>query len=70
MDHIRGDDGPGVLRRKPQIKYSVLKKSIQKEGGLLQRATPGISEAFHPVEDSLQHYFLSDLFRGATASIL
>ena len=59
----------GVAGRKTQIAYAGLHKSLQKEWGFVQRVTPGIGPAFHPVEDDLRNAFLTFLFKGSTSQI-
>ena len=54
----------GVSRKHPQSSYAGLKKSLQKEWAFVQRVTPGIGNAFCPLEKALQENFLPDLFEG------
>ena len=52
----------GVSCKHPQSAYARLQKSLYQEWAFLQRVTPGISDAFDPIEKVLQETFLPDLF--------
>ena len=54
----------GVYRKHLQSVYSGLKKSLQKEWSFVQRVTPGIGDAFVPVEKPLRETFVPALFEG------
>ena len=43
----------GVARKHPSSAYTGLQKSLQQEWAFLQRVTPGIRDAFGPVEQVL-----------------
>ena len=60
----------GVAHRHPYTSYASLQKSPQQEWDFVQQVTPGIREAFCPVEEALYKSFLVDLFHSATTSIL
>ena len=53
-----------VSRKQPQYSYAGLQKSLQKEWAFVQRVTPGIGDAFEPVEKAMQETFIPDLFEG------
>ena len=55
----------GVARKHPQSAYAGLQKSLQQEWAFLQRVTPGIDNAFRPVEEEIAKAFLPELFVGA-----
>ena len=59
----------GVARRHPQITYTGHQNSLQHEWNFVHRVTPSVGEYFRPVEESLQKFFLPDLFHGSTSSI-
>ena len=48
--------------RYPQTAYAGLTKSLQQEWTYVQRVTPGIEDAFAPVEKALREQFLPALF--------
>ena len=54
----------GMARKHPQSAYAGLQKSIQQEWSFVQRVTPGIGDAFGPVEEEIATVFLRELFRG------
>ena len=54
----------GVARKHPQSAYAGLQKSLQKEWAFVQRVTPGIGDAFGPVEEEIATAFLPALFEG------
>ena len=54
----------GVSRKHPQSAYAGLQKSLQQEWEFVQRVTPGIGNAFGPIEKALQETFLPALFDG------
>ena len=58
-------DVVGVARKHLQFAYTVLQNSLQQEWAFLQRVTPGISNAFRPVEEDIAKAFLPALFEGA-----
>ena len=51
----------GVARKHPQSAYAGLQKSLQQEWEFMQRVTPGIGDAFGPVEEEIATAFLSAL---------
>ena len=55
----------GVARKHPQSAYAGLQTSLQQEWSFVQRVTPGISNAFGPVEEEIAKAFLPALFEGA-----
>lgn len=59
----------GVAGKQPKTPYAGLQKFLQKKRAFVQRFTPGIGTALHPVEDKLCDAFLQDLFKGATYHI-
>ena len=54
----------GVSRKHPQSACAGLQKSLQQEWVFLQRVTPGIGNAFGPVEKVLRDTFVQALFEG------
>ena len=52
----------GVSRKHPQSAYAGLQKSLQQEWAFVQRVTPGIGDAFRPVETALKENFVPALF--------
>ena len=48
----------GVDRKHPQSAYAGLQKPLQQEWAFVQRVTPGISNAFGPVEEEIAKAFL------------
>ena len=54
----------GVSHKHPQSTYSVLQKSLQQEWAFIQRVTPGIGDAFCPVDKLLRETFFPALFEG------
>ena len=54
----------GVAQNHPQSAYAGLLKSLQQEWYFVQRVTPGVGEAFGPVEEALWEIFFPALFRG------
>ena len=53
-----------VSRKQPHSAYAGLQKSLQQEWEFLQQVTPGIGNAFGPVEKSLRETFVPALFEG------
>ena len=51
-------------RNNPQTAYAGLQKSLQQEWAFLQWVTPGICDAFGPVEEDIATSFLPELFKG------
>ena len=60
----------GVSRKHPQSAYSGLQKSLQQEWAFMQRVTPGVGDAFIPVETALKDSFVSALFEGLGDGVL
>ena len=54
----------GVSRKHPQSAYEGLQKSLQQEWAFVQRVTPGIGNAFGPVETALKETFVPALVEG------
>ena len=54
----------GVAQNHPQSAYAGLQKSLQKEWAFVQRVTPGVGDAFFPVEVELKEIFVPALFQG------
>ena len=52
----------GVVRKHPQSAYAGLQKSLQQEWAFLERVTPGIGNAFGPVEEEIAKAFLPAFF--------
>ena len=55
----------GVVCKHPQSAYAGLQKPLQQEWAFMQRVTPGISNAFGPVEEEIAKAFLPALFEGS-----
>ena len=53
-----------VAQKHSQSAYAGLQKSLQQEWAFMQRVTPGIGDAFRPVETSLKETFVPALFEG------
>ena len=53
-----------VARKHPQSAYAGLQKSLQQEWAFVPRVTPGIGEAFGPIEEDIAKAFLPALFEG------
>ena len=56
--------------RHPKTAYTGLQNSLQQDWSFVQNFTPGVREAFRPVEEALQQYSLTSPFRGDTNSIM
>ena len=54
----------GVACKHLQSEYAGLQKSLQQEWAFVQRITPGIGDAFGPVEEEIAKAFLPALFEG------
>ena len=54
----------GVSQKHPQSAYAGLQKSLQQEWAFVQRVTPGVGNAFRPVEMAPKETFLPALFEG------
>ena len=54
----------GVSRKYLQSAYAGLQKSLQKEWAFVQWVTPGVGDAFRPVETALKETFVPALFEG------
>ena len=63
MDGV-GKTPSGVARKHLQSAYAGLQKSLQQEWAFVQRVTPGIGDAFGPVEQALQETCIPSLFQG------
>ena len=59
----------GVAHKHLQSAYAGLKKYLQQEWAFVQRVTPGVGEAFGPVEEALREIFVPALFRGLTEGV-
>ena len=54
----------GVAHKHTQSAYAVMQKSLQQEWAFVQGVTPGIGNAFGPVEEEIAKAFLLELFEG------
>ena len=54
----------GVAHKHPQSDYAGLQKSLQQEWAFVQRVTPGVGEAFGPVEEALRDIFVQAPFES------
>ena len=54
----------GVALKQPKFDYAGLQKSLQQEWDFVQRVTPGVGDAFGPVEVTLKEIFVQALFQG------
>ena len=54
----------GVACKHPQSAYVGLQKALQQEWAFVQRVTPGIGDAFGPVEEEIKTPFIPEIFRG------
>ena len=54
----------GVAQKHPQYAYAGVQKSLQQEYAFMQRVTPGVRDAFGPVEVALEEIFVHTLFQG------
>ena len=54
----------GVAQKHPQSAYAGLQKSLHQEWAFVQRVTPGVGDAFFPVEVELKEIFVPELFQG------
>ena len=59
----------GVSQKHPQSAYAGLQKSLQQECAFVHRVTPGIVDAFRPVETVLKETFVLALFEGLSNSV-
>ena len=59
----------GVAHKHPQSAYAGLQKYLQQEWAFVQRVTPGVGEAFGPVEEALREIFVPALFRGLSEGL-
>ena len=53
-----------VYQKYQQSAYAGLQNSLQQEWAFVQRVTPGIGNAFGPVETALKETFVPALFEG------
>ena len=60
----------GFAQKHPQSAYAGLQKSLQKEWDFVQRVTPGVGDAFGPVEVALKEIFVPELFHGLQEGVL
>ena len=51
-------------RKHPQSAYAELQKLLQQEWTFVQQVTPGVGDAFGPVETVLKETFVLALFEG------
>ena len=58
-----------VSRKHRQSAYEGLQKSPQQEWAFIQRVTPGIGDAFRPLETALKETFMPALFEGVRNSV-
>ena len=54
----------GVAEKHPLSAYVGLQKYLQQEWAFVQRMTPGVGDAFGPVEVALKEIFVPALFHG------
>ena len=54
----------GVSHKHPQSSYAGLQKSLQQEWAFVDRVTPGVGDAFDPVEEALREIFVPALYKG------
>ena len=54
----------GASCKHPQSAYAGLQKSLKQEWAFVQQVTPGIGDAFSPVETVLKDTFVPALFKG------
>ena len=59
-----------MARKHSQSAYAGLQKSLQQEWAFVQRVTPGIGDAFGPVEEEISKAFLPELFKGVGDGVL
>ena len=59
----------GVAHKHPQSAYEGLQNSLQQEWDFVQRATPGVGEAFGSVEETLWVIFVLALFKGVREGV-
>ena len=59
----------GVAHKHPQSAYAGLQKSLQKEWDFVQRVTPGVGDAFGPVEEALREIFVPALYEGLRGGV-
>ena len=52
----------GVAHKHPQSAYAGLQKSFQQEWIFVQRVTPGVGDAFGPVDEALKDIFVPALY--------
>ena len=52
----------GVAHNHLQSDYSGLQKSLQQEWAFVQRVTPGVRDAFGPVEEAVKEIFVTELY--------
>ena len=60
----------GVGHKHPQSAYAGLQKFLQQEWAFVQRVTPGVREAFVPVEEALREIFVPALFEGLREGVV
>ena len=53
-----------VSRKQPQSAYAGLQKALHQEWAFVQQVTPGIGDAFVPVEKALRETSVPALFEG------
>ena len=54
----------GDSHKHPQSAYTVLQKYLQQEWAFVQRVTPGVGDAFVPVDEALREIFVPALYEG------
>ena len=60
----------GVSQKNLQSAYAGLQKSLQQQWAFMQQVTPGIGDAFRPVETALKKTFVQPLFEGLGKGVL
>ena len=59
----------GISRKHPQSAYTGLQKSLQQEWSFVQRVTPGVGNAFRPVETALKGTLVTALLDGISDGV-
>ena len=60
----------GINHKQLQSAYAGLQKSLQQEWDFVQRVTPGVGEAFGPVEEALREIFFPAHFIVLTEGLM
>ena len=59
-----------VSHKHPQSSYDRQQKSLHQDWAFVQQVTPGIGDAFGPLEKALQETFVQELFEGLGEGVL